>query len=396
MAPMSYRAVLATPGVRALTIVGFLARVPASGSAIILTLHVVLTMRLGYGPAGLVGAASTVGMTIGAPLMGRLIDRRGLRTMLVLTILAEGTFWGVAPQLSYAALVVGAFLGGVLGLPVHSVIRQSVAVMAPGGMRRSAFALDAMAVEISYIVGPAAGAVLALQLSTPVAMWLVGAAWVGAGLALWALNPPTRAPETAGGVGPARSWLTVRLGGALLATTGSVFVLYGTELVMIAGLQTSGQTAAIPVVNTVWCLASLSGGFAYGLLRRSLPLAALVGALALATVPVSLGGPWWTFALLLIPAGMLCAPSLAASAETVSALAPEHARGLVTGLQGSAISIGAAMAAPLTGTLIDTASPGTAVLVVAAGGAAAATAAGLLMRGRGLAQPAAATVSAIS
>ena len=78
--------------------------------------------------------------------------------------------------------------------------------------------------------------------------------------------------------------MTTRLAGALLATSAAVFLLFGTELVMIASLQTSGQTGAIPVVNAGWSLASLSGGFVYGLVRRDVPLAGLVVALGIATV----------------------------------------------------------------------------------------------------------------
>lgn len=375
---MPYRAVLATPGLRALVVVGFLARVPMTASLIALTLHVVLTLRLGYGPAGLVGASSTVGLAIGAPTLGRLVDRRGLRTMLAVALVAECAFWSVAPLLDYPALLVGAFLGGLLGLPVHSVIRQAVGVLAPTGLRRPTFALDSMSVEISYIVGPAIGTVLALQLSTPVALWLIGAGRVVGVLALGLLNPATRTGADAAPV-HRRSWLTARLGGALLATGAAVFVLFGTELVMVASLQTSGQTGALPVVNTVWGLASLAGGFAYGAVRRDLPLVGLVLGLAVATAPVALGGPWWALALLLVPPGLLCAPALAAGANAVTELAPEHARGLVVGLHGSAMTTGGALATPLTGALIDAASPEVAVLVVAAVGVVVAAVAGLLL-----------------
>ena len=344
-------------------------------------LHVVLTLRLGYGAAGLVCASSTIGTAVGAPLLGRLVDRRGLRVMTASTVVGECAFWTVAPLLRYHGLLVGAFLGGLLGVPVYSVVRQSLAALVTGHQRRPAFALDAMSVEVSFIVGPAVATPLALQLSTPIALWIVGAARVAGGVALWTLNPPTGVADAAAlSTSGVRAWLTVRLGGALLATSAAVFLLFGTELVMIASLQTSGQTGAIPVVNAVWSLASLSGGFVYGLLRRGVPLAGLVAALAVATAPVALGGPWWSLAMLLVPAGMLCAPSLAASSDTVSSLAPEHARGFVTGLHGSALTIGGALATPLTGHVIDTASSRTAVLVVATTGAVVAVGAGVLMR----------------
>jgi predicted MFS family arabinose efflux permease len=64
----------------------------------------------------------------------------------------------------------------------------------------------------------------------------------------------------------------------------------------------------------------------------------------------------------------------------VSGLAPEHARGLVTGLQGSANTLGGAFATPLTGLLIDNASPAAAVLTVGAVGIALAAVAALATR----------------
>ena len=380
----AYRTVLALPGVAALTAVSFLARMPASAAAITLTLHVVLTLDHGYAAAGLVGAAATVGMAIGAPLLGRLVDRRGLRTMLMLTLSAQAVFWGVAPLLSYPALLVGALLGGLLGVPVYSVTRQSIAVLVPQERRRPAFALDSMSVEISYIIGPAVGAVLALQVSSTAAMWTVGACWLVAGAALMLLNPPTRAPEAedSGPPPPVRQWLDLRLLGALLATMAAVIVVFGTELSMIAGLELGGQAGWIPVVNAVWCVASLTGGFLYGAARRSRSLPLLVGCLGAAALPVAFAGPWWSYALLLVPTGLLIAPSMAASAETVSTLAPEHARGLVTGLHGSAITLGTAVATPLAGLLVDLASPAAAVLAVGGIGIGAAALVGLLGRPR--------------
>ena len=376
----AYRAVLRLPGVAPLLVVSLLARFPASATAITLTLHVVLTLDLGYAAAGSVGAAATVGAAIGAPLLGRLIDRAGLRPVLVLGVCAEGVFWSVAPVLPYPALVVGALLGGLLGVPLYSVVRQSLAALVPEAQRRPAFAVDSMVVELSYIIGPAVGTLLVLQTSSALALWVVGAGRVLAGVGLWLLDPPTRVPGPAddGPAPPIREWLDRRLFAALLATTAAVLVVFGTELSMIAGLQRSGQADWIPVTNAVWCLASLTGGFVYGGLRRAPSLAVITAAVGVAALPVALGSTWWSYALLLLPCGLLLAPSLAASSEAVSRLAPEHARGVVTGLHGSAITLGAAAGTPLAGLLIDLASPAAAVLAVGGLGLALAGVAGLL------------------
>jgi predicted MFS family arabinose efflux permease len=61
--------------------------------------------------------------------------------------------------------------------------------------------------------------------------------------------------------------------------------------------------------------------------------------------------------LVLVPAAFLCAPTIAATGEEVSRLAPPAARGEAMGLQSSAFTLGAAAGAPLVGFVVDHASP---------------------------------------
>jgi MFS family permease len=189
----TYRAVLRLPGVRSLMVVAMLARVPATAAGVTLTLHVVLDLRGSYGAAGLVGAGATVGSAVGAPVLGRMVDRRGLRPMLALTIVAEAAFWSVAPALSYPALLICAGIGGLLTMPVFSVARQSIAALVQGERRRQAYALDSMSLELSFMIGPALAVLMVTQVSARATMLAVGACIVLAGVALFVLNPPMRA-----------------------------------------------------------------------------------------------------------------------------------------------------------------------------------------------------------
>src|SRR5690606_4198534 len=80
----------------------------------------------------------------------------------------------------------------------------------------------------------------------------------------------------------------------------------------------------------------------------------LMGALGAFTIPFGLvGGDWFWLMLALIPAGLLCAPSLTASVETVSAWVPAGARGEAMGLHGTALTVGVAAGAPVAGAVID-------------------------------------------
>jgi predicted MFS family arabinose efflux permease len=290
----------------------------------------------------------------------------------------------VAPWLPYPAFLPFAFVGGLLGLPVYSVIRQALAAMVPSEQRRTAYAVDAMSVEVSYMIGPAVGSVIAIAFSTTVAMVLVGACMVAAGLALWLLNPPMRSQETDGGEQqvPLRRWFGRPLAAVLVATMATTVILYGSDLGLVAILQQAGEASWIGLVVAIWCLASLVGGFLYGAARRSRSVFGLVALLGITSIPVGLAVHWWWLAPAFVVTGLLCAPALTASAETVVGLAPEPARGVATGLQGSALTVGAAVGAPLAGAVIDAASPAAAFLVTGLLGAGLAVAAGVFA-GRG-------------
>jgi MFS family permease len=140
----AYRETLAQPGLKSLLATATLARIPITAGSLVLTLHVVTDLGRGYGAAGLVGTAFTVGGSLGAPLLGRLVDRRGLRPVLALTTAAEVLFWSLGRFASYGGLLVAALVGGLLALPVFAVARQSVAALTPESHRLPAFALDSI------------------------------------------------------------------------------------------------------------------------------------------------------------------------------------------------------------------------------------------------------------
>ncbi|WP_431930812.1 MFS transporter [Micromonospora sp. RP3T] len=356
-----YREALALPGLRSLLLVSVLARIPLTAVGVTLTFYVVLDLGRGYGAAGLVGATATVGTAIGAPLLGRLVDRHGLRPVLLLCTIVEGVFWAAAPTLSYPVLLPAAFLAGLLALPVFSVVRQSIAALVPTEQRRPAYALDSMSVELSFMVGPAAAVALATTVTPRLTLWAVGAGIVASGICFWLLNPPTRGVDEPAGprrAVPRREWLTPRLLSVLAVSLAATLVLGGTDVAVVAVLRAGGEVGWTGVVLAVWAVASLVGGFAYGAVRRSFSPLALVAALSLTTIPVGLGGShWWLLALALIPTGALCAPTIAATADAVSRLAPPDVRGLAMGLHGSAVTVGIALGAPLAGAVIDASAP---------------------------------------
>lgn len=95
---MAYRRVFATPHVLSLAAASVVARLPVGMVAVALVIYV--HDRTGsFGAAGAAAGAYTIGLGATAPLLGRLVDRRGP--------------W---PVLVPAALVSGAALVGVVAL----------------------------------------------------------------------------------------------------------------------------------------------------------------------------------------------------------------------------------------------------------------------------------------
>jgi MFS family permease len=379
-----YRQVFAIPGSRTLLLLLFIARIPPASAGMVLTLHVAIGLGRGYGAAGLVGAAATVGIAIGAPLMGRIVDRYGLRPVIIVTTIGETLFWSTAPLMPYPLLLVFGFVGGVVALPAMSIGRQAIAALVPEEHRRTAYSLDSASLEICFMVGPALGVLVATQVSTGASMVGMAFAIALVGLSLYLFNPTVRGEndEVTDSPRPARrEWVTPEMLGVLVIGGIAVFVLAGAEVSMVAQLRADGQVAWTGAVMAVWAALSAIGGLIHGAVRRSLPQVTLMALLGLLTIPVGLGGgQWWLLAIALAPAGLMCAPTVASTGEEVSRLAPVSVRGEAMGLQSSALTLGAAIGAPLVGFVVDHSAPAVGFAAAGTVGLLGAGVAALLIR----------------
>ncbi|WP_104091349.1 MFS transporter [Arthrobacter sp. GMC3] len=389
----SYREILAVASVRRLILIAMVARIPHAAAGVLLTLHVVQTMGLSYTAAGGVAAAITIGMAVGAPWRGRQVDIYGLRRALIPSVIAEVVVWSVAPFLNYQLLVVAAVIGGLFAVPIFSVVRQALGVMVPQDQRRSAYALDSMGSELTFMVGPAAGVMLATTIHTVVGLVIIGVSSALAGLLLMWTNPPTRTgqpgayvevdakPKAVADNGSLKisegtttvssnavgrfwgrtrnnlSWVNLAVLAVLGASLGAGLVLSGTDVGMVAVLRANDQVGELGIVFFFWCGASLLGGLIYGALKRSINPLWLLGIMAVLTIPMGFATNAWTLGLLSILPGLLCAPVLTSSAEHIADLVEERRRGEAMGWYGSSMTIGSAMGAPFAGAMIDSIGP---------------------------------------
>ncbi|MFI6901267.1 MFS transporter [Nonomuraea sp. NPDC050394] len=369
-----FRQVLAVRGMAPLLGISLLARTAITADAMALTMYVVLALDLSYAAAGGVVAALTAGVALGGPLLGRMIDRRGLRTVLVVTIVPQIVFWLTVPIMPYVILLTASFAAGLLMVPVQAVTRQAVAAMTTAGQRQAAFALESVVGELSYVVGPAVVILFAASMSPGVVAWGLGAVIVAGGAGIALLNPPLRAADEAEGEAAERprrrEWLGARMAAVLTMGFGVAMLLSGVDLAIVATLEETGQLSWAAVVVAVFGVTSVVGGLVYGALPRPMPTWLLLGLLGLVTIPAGLAHDWRWLCVAMIGAGLLTAPTLSTVSDAVSRLAPVGVRGEATGLQASAASAGFALGAPVVGMAIDASVP--------AGGFAAAGLAGVL------------------
>lgn len=377
-----YRRLFAMPGVRSTVLLMILARIPSAGAGMTLTLHVAVGMGRGYAAAGTVGAAATIGIALGGPVMGRVVDKYGLRRMLVITTIGEAAFWFPAPSMSYPVLLACAFVGGIVVMPAMAIGRQAMTALVPEDDRRTALSLDSIGVELTFMIAPALAVLVCTQFSTVAALVGMGCATTAAGIVLYVVNPPVRGEHEQGAeTPPRRSWLTPKFVAVLIGAIGVVFVLCGHEVALVAALRAHDQLDWTGIVIIAMCVASAAGGLLYGSMHRSVGLLPLLLLLAVLSVPIGVfGSSWWVLALMLAPANFACAPAITATGEQVSKLAPAGARGEAMGLQGSAFTLGAAIGSPLIGLVVDHAPAAWGFAVAGLGGIALAAVAFALSR----------------
>ncbi|MHA7177130.1 MFS transporter [Arthrobacter sp. Sr24] len=383
----AYREILAVAPVRRLLIVAMFARIPHAAAGVLLTLHVVETMQLSYASAGFIAAAITIGMAFGAPWRGRLVDLYGLRKALLPSVFAEVVVWSLAPFLNFQLLMLAAFIGGIFAVPIFSLVRQALSVMVPQDQRRTAYALDSMGAEITFMIGPAAGVLIATTIHTVVGLIIIGVTASLAGVFLMVFNPPTRtgqkgsfvsvgvveshpldavedreAPDFSGknalgrlwgGARHNLRWVNIAVLAILGTSLGAGLVLAGTNVGMVAVMRENDVVGDLGIVFIFWCGASIVGGILYGALKRSINPLWLLMAMAILIIPMGFATNAWMLGLLSILPGLLCAPVLTSSAEHIADLVSERRRGEAMGWYGSSMTIGSAMGSPFAGAMID-------------------------------------------
>ncbi|WNG51491.1 MFS transporter [Archangium minus] len=249
-------------------------------------------------------SACAVGAALAAPWRGRMLDRepllmglrRGLywQALLTMGLVVAATLRAPAP-----VLLAGALLLGVMPSGVQGGIRALLGSVAPASRLEAAFALDAVLVEVQWVLGPLLVGMASSSGVPLLALGLMGMSALAASVLSQSL--PERPPM------PVPASVTTWEGPGVWRTPGVLAVLV---LVAVLGVSWGALEAGIPPR-----LEEVGVGAAqWGVLAALLSAVSAVGGLAYTLLPRAQGrgeGTWRAklmlgmWGLLLLPLGWM-------------------------------------------------------------------------------------------
>ncbi|MFI6643260.1 MFS transporter [Streptomyces sp. NPDC050504] len=333
----------------------------------------------GYSLAGALAAVYGVATAVGQPLLGRAVDLFGQPRVQLPAAVVSGLGMvllcavGIDPV---APAYVAVAVAGLFTPPLEGGLRA----LWPGVLGREdqvhrAYALDAVAQEVMFTVGP-------LLVTVLVALWSPGAALVVVNAigVLGALSVVVSEPSRAWRSAPREAhWLGALRSPGLLVLLGSFFFV-GMALgsITVAGVAYAddrGREWVYGALMAALSLGALLGGVVYGARewagepeRR---LRVIVGLLAVGYLPLALVPGVPLMAVLAAVSGVFLAPALACAFVVVDRHAP---RGTVTEAFSwlvTTFGVGAAVGTAAAGPAVEVGSTAWGFAVAGAAGVAA-------------------------
>src|SRR5438552_5887484 len=333
-AAIRYRDFLRLPDVATMLVVALVTRMPIGTLSLSMLLHV--RARAGsFAVAGAAVGAFMAAAAIVAPGVGRVVDRRGPRSILIVTgivfSLTLAVLLAAEPlQLSNAAMIAAAAVAGVFSPPITVLTRTMWRYRFDDASERTtAYSLDAVLIELAFTLGPMLVALL-LAVATPTVAFAMSWCFCAAAVPVFFASPALKywrhEPDAE------RHLLGPLSEPRLLVVYASTFLFtfsLGLLEVGYPGFATAlGIPALAGVLLGINSLGSAIGGLAYGALHLNFAVDRLAPRLlALMVVPVALqaltDSPWILSALAFI-AGLLIAPLFTVFSTLITTNAPSR------------------------------------------------------------------------
>ena len=377
MFPETYRRVLGARGVAAPLLGTTIGRLAIAAQPLA-TILLIKGSTGSFAAAGLVEACYSLAAAVSLPVQGRVIDRIGqTRVVIVVTLVNSLAFAALIPLANAGAPLIAMCIAGTLaGLatpPLGASMRSLWAGLVPDpALRQAAFAIDAVAVDAAFIVGPSVAAgVIAIASPSAALAVCVGLALLGS--AVFAGSAASRSwrgsPAHERHSSPLRSRGVLVLMGAAFGVGTAVGA---TEIAITAFASEHGAAELGGTLVAVQAAGSVLGGLWFGARkwRRDagdrLPAAGFVFALSLAPL-VAVPSLVAAFPLMAL-SGLALAPTISVIYLLLDSVAPAGTDVEATGWVLMAIVTGAALGNAAAGVAVTEASPHAGLAVGLAGG----------------------------
>jgi predicted MFS family arabinose efflux permease len=373
-----------------------LARLPVAIEPLAIFLHI--SAETGSYTAGATAlSVFSAALAVAWPLHGRLIDRRGLRVVLLtLAALHAAALAGfVAVRDGPAWLLVASVVPVALTLaPVGSTVRAAWAlILPPGPALNTANALEAVLVEVFFVIGPAATGLLTGSFSALTTtllaggMLVVGSLLYGTAPAISTMRPEAGPPPQGAKRrrGDVRPWRIPGVTAVMVAAGGAAAAFAVLEVTVPASVAARGDSAATGVaLLSIPPAASVLGGLVYGARRHTrLPVHRYLGLLAVAfacMVPLVFASSVAVLAACLFLAGLPLAALSSEEFGLLGSLVPKSVINESFALAATMMAVGSAAGTLAAGAVLGGVGP-TAARVLSPLAAFVALAAVLLVRG---------------
>lgn len=359
--PNPYRELFAAPGSKNFAAAGLIARLPLP-----MTHMGILTMlselRGQYGLAGAVAGTFTLSIALIGPQISRVVDRFGQgRVLLPATGVSAAALGALLLCAYYDAPVWTLFLFALLAgfMPsMGAMVRARWTELYRGSPKlNTAYSLESVVDELTYIVGPAVAVMLGTMLF-PQAGPLVAVGLLVVGVLLFVpqkrTEPPVRPRAEGVGGSAIRSWpvsmlaLTLLFGGAIAGTVDTMGLAFAEE---------QGQKGAAGIVFAVYAVGSALSGLIFGTLTLKTPLPRLlllgVTGTALTTLPFLVVDGIAALSVAVFFAGVFFAPTMIVIMGIVEKIVPaaQLTEGMTWMIAG--LSVGIALGAAISGQVVD-------------------------------------------
>ncbi|HEU4975400.1 MAG TPA: MFS transporter [Baekduia sp.] len=388
-----YARVLRAPHARAFLLSEIPVRLPIgiNGLAIVLFMH---AHADSYAAAGAVAAGFGAALGLTSPVIARLVDRRGLRRVVVpLGILHALAMVGLvlaglggAPVVVCAALAMAA--GGLLP-PLGSITRSlwpRILGDEADDLMGTALAMEGVLIELIFVAGPLLVAAIA-AFANPAAALLLSAALFVSGLALYLVQPPVRAWTVSAHAGSHGLFGALRSPGIrtlALVVVPMGFCFGAIEVTVPAFSEDMGSRELSGLLIALWSVGSAIGGLAYGARAWSGPVgrryARLAAVLPLGYLPLAAAPSVAVMAGLVVLAGVCIAPTLTAGNQIAGDVAPLGAETEAYTWPVMALVVGISIGNWSAGAIVEASGWRTACLAAAGGATLAALLAGTRWR----------------